>query len=686
MSDKSEKPSVDWRAVSDTTQAPSHLLADGRAVVLPSPSAPLRRRWVERAILQHGLLQSWLDHDKKSDSDDEEQGGKTEGHETDQTQPGTSATQQIHPLALASSRLETEGIDELNRSINLTNLVSAGEYFRLTNIVADAALELAAAGAADGGDKTDKAPSEVVATTKGTAPAPGSTVSAGLGVTTHQISSDEFQNSQTLASTYVLKRKHQQFAQAASVLRRHRRRLQLGLPEDTKVLLRLAQLRHRWRLVAPDHGTRALPHPVRPTEAIACDIDTAGVSTSSGRLARRIPRYATLELREQPLHFNVGNTNPVDGSSSVSDHNTNEGEKEGAENTGNATIRECWTYAEPFALPDPTLGNLNAEFDPSKIEMLTLQFVLEHQSAANEGIEPNPKTSVSACLESTKTQDSTLPDEEVLFELQHSLLCSKLFESMRRELADDTEEVGNVRTTTQQSFQNVAWLAPTRGVAARTFHAAGRPDQNALQVVHVHEGQICVQLSTQYTLRVQLVPSSVNTTKVNATPSNINNTTKNPTKQARLLIWCKTLLWHAHSLYRQHFVQPGAETSQEKDITKGPEKKLKLASPHILQSCVGLGMKLLMERDLRQCFLELQTQRKEQARLPLNVICLSTSVFSPGTQWTLSCGSDWQADVIIEHGLHLIVTWWNQEDYRKVSFCSLGSFRLFLQHQLLRLP
>ena len=776
-----------------TTVAPSHWNPNGNAVILPPPSILQRRHWVQRAIVQHELLKSWQQKGGKGGDDDED---KSEATEEPSTQ---AAPPQIHPLAMASARLQNDGLNELNRSINLYALVHTGEYFGLTNIVADAALELAAAAAAtttksdverNEGTSADGTTTTTTTSPTGTAAAAEAdttgattTTTANAATTTASKESLEFQQSQMYQSMYILKRKHGQFVQARRVLQRHQQRLQRAVAAEARPLRRLAQLRHRWRLVAPEHGQRARPHPVRPTEVLAADVDTGGggstvafvgnsstTSTttihtnSAGRLARRIPRYATIELRQTPMDLSGNNTKKakhsvtnstkavqptngngnddpaapdamdVDSPSTEQPNDDTDEDKKKNNNHPDDDENLCWTYAEPFALADPTLGKLDAEFDPSKIEMLTLQFALENNM---------DHTTVTACLEPTQTsndiddgivdsentsspqrqqnrQRQQQPDEAVLQELQHSLLCSKLFESMRRELADDTDEVGQVRTTSQQWYKNVVWLAATPAVATSAVRAAGQPHRRPLQVVHVHEGQVCVQLNAQYTLRVALVPLSA--AHADATTATAGTSQQDEKKGHRdtvtpNLLLCKTLLWKAHSLYHEHSVKEQAKLElhqkllqEEAGIEKPPIAKSKplvnATSPHILQGVVHLGTKLLMEKQVRSCFQEIQEWLREeeppaaqpvtnggnQDRLVLQITCLSTSLLDTGVHWTLSIGTDWQADVTVEGGPRISVQWFTNHhhhhnpaqqaaDYRKVDFESVGPLRLFLLRQ-----
>jgi len=136
-----------------TTRPPSHILQDGTFVHLPPPSHDERIRFFERSIARHGLLQEDLQQQKtdatkekegKAAAEEEAKQEEQDDEDTTKSAATTAQQQTIHPLALASARLQASGINELNRAINLHTLVSTGEYFGLSNIV-DPALEQAAA-------------------------------------------------------------------------------------------------------------------------------------------------------------------------------------------------------------------------------------------------------------------------------------------------------------------------------------------------------------------------------------------------------------------------------------------------------------------------------------------------------------------------------------------------------------
>jgi hypothetical protein len=183
------------------TFPPSHILQDGTFANLPEPSKLEHIRFFERSIARYGLLGADLKLDDETDG-----GGGTDGKakmddEDDDDRKKEIEQPKIHPLMMASARLQSSGINELNRAINLSNLAGAGEYFRLTNIV-----------------------------------------ESSIGDTNKHVQ-----------ALYVLKRKRRAFQMASVALTRHRKRLAAALVVQSQPDQRLRRLRPHWRLVAPEH-------------------------------------------------------------------------------------------------------------------------------------------------------------------------------------------------------------------------------------------------------------------------------------------------------------------------------------------------------------------------------------------------------------------------------------------------
>jgi len=645
---------------------PSHILQDGRFIYLPPPSDAEKSKFFERSIGRHGLLEDDLAEKKKPETEDEASTAKRE------------AEPKVHPLALASARLQSNGTDELNRVINLSTLVQTGEYFGLSNIV-DPSLEIATTAPA--------APE-----TKSTEPASSS--SAAVQATQPESASD-MQEEQSIKAFYVLKRKRAQFEKASTVLSRHQRRLAAAIVAEARPDARLRQLRPQWRLVAPEHGTRALPHAARPTEVVAVDIDVYWKGGSTlGRLASRVPRYATMELKDdyevQPdlekweeEHSRDENAMEVDTSEGKPEDTADEVKVE----------KDTWTRAEPFAIADPTLGKIDADFDPKKVAMLTLKFEIEKSSTGfcqSACLKPIPTVAVS------QKGSTYQEDEKVLVALQHSLFCSKLFESVRRELAPDTEEVGQVRSSFKA--QSVVWLSSQ---AEQNFlpppnlmaGGDGKSGLAPLCVIHCHEGEVKVQLDCEYTLRVTLVEAGETLKAANgmdieySTKASGQSGSQSP---AQLLALCRALLLHAQESYHKHSLRAAdvlhKQEEQQKATPGVVNLKKVVPAPHILQSCVSLGTKMLFERRVRKALIEVNQWLKSTMHTGerLQVEWLPLSIFDLHSQFTLVFRSySFDASIVCDEVT--ITSFGEDGDYGKVKFHSDAELELFLKGKLRRL-
>jgi hypothetical protein len=736
------------------SQPPSHITPDGTYIFLPAPSTLERSRFFERAIASHGLLLQDTKQkrgNKKTSASDNEDGDDDStvgsastatpgGHQTDQKKKRQAT---VHPLTLASAALHSSGINELNRAINLNGLLTTNEYIGLTNVV-DPSLE-AVLPTPSASNKLSS--SAVPVATSSSAPTDGtaenstraSADGAGLAGDNLKITplvipeqEVELQESQRVKAMYVLKRKYQQFRNGERVLARHQQQLMAAIVTQSRPDSRLRHLRRQWSLVAPEHGTRSMPHAVRPTELIACDVDVyqlqghhqddgaSSLIQTLGRLAKGVPRFATMEikddfpvpdevrrwkktvldpiLRKEPADADVVDLMDVD-------EVKNEHPSSDAVNA-NANSRDRgrnWTRAEPFAIADPTLGKLDSDFDPRSVVMLTLQFDIE---------KPSTGYRQSARMEASSSPTADYEDDErVLVALQHSLFCAKLFESIRRELAPDTEGIGQVRTTAQK--QSVVWLSSARtnenflpppsllahdrggtSTTSATYSGLSQP----LAVIHCHEGEVKVQLDCEYNLRVRLVEASNSDHPVGeeavgeVTPA--RSGTQSP---ERLLALCRTLLWHAQLAYHRHSIEISAlerqriqekadqEMNDANDTNKfqghavrrrDPSSEGLQVSPRILQSCVSLGTKMLFEHRIRRVLRNLQdwiiVKQQEQSRLAharssqsmnggdsngndvkegslllLEVEWLPLSIFDFHAQFTIRFGT-WTADIHLE--------------------------------------
>ena len=209
----------------------------------------------------------------------------------------------------------------------------------------------------------------------------------------------------------------------------------------------------------------------------------------AGRLASRVPRFATIELQDTfKVKYREKNTTvkDIDSDKAVTESKVSKkdspshdeemkdvkkNEKQDSDNNNSnddvdmmdstseeansISVKESkeieednfatkFTRAEPFAIADPTLGRVIENFDPSKIPMLNMQLDIQKSSTGflqSACLEPMTTLSSSASDKSSSDSDAgddkTKNDEELLISLQHSLFCANLFESMRSELDPD---------------------------------------------------------------------------------------------------------------------------------------------------------------------------------------------------------------------------------------------------------
>ena len=703
---------------------PSHILEDGRFIYLPQPNAAERSRFFERSIARHGLLEADM---KKEDVNfmEKERKEKEEEEEQDKTAP------KVHPLAVASARIQANGLNELNRAINLATLVNSGEYFSYTNIV-DPSLEADAA-AAKSASSVDRRP----------------------------VGSPSEMTTQRTEALFCLKRKLVQFQKASQILQRHEKRLRAGIQAQKVIDRRLFQLRQQWRLVAPEHGTRARLHPARTNEVIAIDVDVydrdrvhggnqalLGGSNKkavslAGRLASRVPRFATIELQDE---FKVKddeqtgiNTTDV---ASIKEENkekndkpikTEDVEMEDSEtktdddnimNVDETDIKEAtdedlakWTRAEPFAVADPTLGRVMENFDPSKIPMLNLQLDIQKSSTGflqSACLEPMPTISDplnnSVGNGNSKVSNS---DEDLLISLQHSLFCASLFESIRTELDPDSTGGNNKNHASPfspirpKTLQSMAWLtseSEENFVAPPSFLIGGDAGRglSALSVIHCHEGEVKVQLDSEYQLSLKLVEAnaedSLPKSAGNLKKDNIDNkneTTENSGSQspAQLHALCRALLLHAQDVYHRHSLylreREKKKREEEEAMGDGPRGLARIKKEdipekaRILQSCVSLGSKMLFERRIRKILSQLSQWLKSKYGETMTVEWLSLSIFDLNSKFTICC-RQLVLDGVISRNNLVITRITETNDYRKVRFQSEKEFEIYLKLELQR--
>lgn len=578
---------------------PSHILPDGRYIHLPPPTEAESSSFFERAVASHHLIST----------EDAFQTSK-EKKKKENNKP------YVHPLASASARLREKGIDELSKAINLGGLVSGGEYFGLTNVV--------------------NRPSTAVAPKK-KEDEETTNNSEGKNNESHPDNeSSSLLTDKKLRSSYALKRYRGQYEDASTVLATRSKRLLTSLSGRRVLDARLRNLRQRWRLCAPERKPGGM---VRARDVVAVDVevydgnnagDAAGGGHTLGRIARRVPRFATVELekdynvstdvnllREEVQRVWRGLKGGSNNKKSVEKTNGHDEPLAMEVDGGDTPKQQFKTKAEPFATADPTLGQIDPDFDPDKVPLLTLLFEIEKPST---GFVQRATLSSSFASENNRKEHILPPDERVIGSLQHSLFCASLFESMRAEIIPPPTQ--SSATHTQQRNESVAWLSsemeesflpPPSMMAGRDNCYTG--ELRLLCVVHCHEGEVKVQLDDEYCLTAKLIEvgKSVGVATSTITDSStvlsndeiINQSNSGSESPVRLQALCKALLLHSQSLYHEHRMKIEMDEQGDNRETAKPVglariiKEKKKHSPHILQSCVGLGCKLIFENKIR---------------------------------------------------------------------------------------
>jgi hypothetical protein len=707
---------------------PSHILPNGDYVVLPAPTARQRSFLLQQSLSRYGILQENLQQAAKkvsptTDATDAGAEEKNEDHHDDfdtmqldddaiienqqQSTPAKSSEKQkdelkVHPLARASAILQTDAIDEVNRAINLGSI--RGDYFDMVNIV-DPALELpSAAAASDPKKKEQAAAATTTVNNTDAAISSKSAITSSSDVQNKNSNAFDLQEEQRIKALYVLQHKRAQFHSAATVFRRHKRRLELSVVGQTRLDDRLRQLRQRqWRIVAPEHGVRALAHAARPTETVACDValygshhggDGGTETVRMGRQASHVPRFATVELDG---NYNV--KKDVKSWKRKLEDLENAMEIEEPDNSSSSRRIDqndaVWTVAEPFAIHNPELGTFQADFDAKKSPMLSLQFEIEKPSTnfcQSALLKP-----ISA-VDGNASTDVQTADEQVLVALQHSLLCATLFESIRRELAPDTDDIGNVRTLNTQSDVWLTSESETHFLPPPSLLSGNKSSSglSPLCVIHCHEGELKVQLDCEYTLKVKLVEAgdsnapdgideSLDLYGDGAGASSLSGT--QTLQQLRIL--CRTLLIDAQERFHKHSLASAARARHREEQAKTRSayaRKETETSPLILQHCCALGSKTLMERRIRKTIRKINQWLQSSVQTDEQLHCewLSLSMFDLQSHFSLKFLS-WLVDICVS-GDELTVTSTSAlGDYQKVKFHSDSELELYIKMAIQKL-
>jgi hypothetical protein len=753
---------------------PSHILSDGRYVHLPPPTINERSAYFERAVASHGLISIYDNNDggdggrkktgrqnskkRRRAAEDGEEVGKKD--DDDNNGAARSSTPFVHPLAIASARLRAHGIDELSKAINLGGLVMGGEYFGLSNILAKT--DRSAAGKpSPNGDDDETKKKETDSTIK----------TAKSSNNNGTIILDEITTiDQRLRSSYILDRRQLQYTTASSSLTRHCKRLVSSIAATRIVDDRLRSLRHRWTMAVPEHGTSVNAGPVRPSETVAVDVEvynrrrdglvgggsSNAAATTMGSIAKRVPRYATLELNDEYdvvpdiVSLRTRIRNVIDSLSQqqrgddrgtddmeVDDNNNDDEYKKkkipppSSLGYNNAELVSCKTKAEPYAVAaTPTLGRMDSNNnldDPNKVPLLTLLFEIEKPSTGfveRATLSSNNNDGGDSSLDHHRTQ----PDEFVIESLQHSLFCASFFECIRAEIipTSSTTHQQQSNSQQQQKHKSFAWLSSEmeESFLPPPSLMAGDNTNNSQQlcVIHCHEGEFKVQLDAEYSLTVKLIEAGTaaaigtindtvdsNKTSDTTTGSTVHdcsssnndgmNRISGSQSPTQLKTLCRTLLLHSQSIYHDHSMRANKEGRSIDPSTtrnevpadvffarKKSEKKYS-STPNILQNCVTLGCKIILEKKVRLVLKRLSQWLISDMKCSttatdtsIDIEWLSLDVFCPYSKFVLLF-RNLCLDVEI-HGHALRVTSMTEDGYRSVGFSTDLELEYYLKLEL----
>ncbi len=779
------------------------------------------------------------DKESKEQGQDQDQDQTTNKKENEQEQTATTPELDLdldlHPIQIASARIHTHGIAELYKVINLSRLIQDNEFFGLTTVVDSTARSKMDSVSVSAAVSAAVAADSKKAKAKGKGSGTDATSKDGIKEDHHHHhpssdmnidiggddDNDEYKKERQLRSQYVLNRKRSQYESSSSTFAQHYKKLKVVSTMQHTIDERLLQLRKRWRLFAPTHGVH-VSYPIQPRDVIAIDVDiysdlnNRGNSSSSsgsgndgndnandayfnalknslhhssmlGRIARMVPRFATIELsneydikqqlqkqneRERQLKLQLllkdkgkdkskddDKDDDKDEDMGENDNNNeNKGEKDKQEEEEeefdeekSAEIGKS-TIAQPFLITESSASNEVQKDDVENVPMLTLLLQIEKSSTGfvqsvslSSNIASSPSTSKSKSSASdeggtneqkekqnqgqkkenqkddqnvTKAiidKKTKLHSDELLIQsLQHSLFCANVFDSIRQEIIhDQRQEQHKSNTTTstststaaqqnelrkkkitkntasaqhpdsqqQQQQQHIAWLSsemedsflpPPSLMAGRNQRLKNVNDvdiinndipNSPLSVICCHEGEVKVQLDSEYSLTIKLVDvnnmNNMNNSNTKngtctdgATGANTNATSAGTSSGAgsgsgsgsqspeQLHILCRLLLLQAQMVYHNNrkeqlqklddaiqaqkddmaaskvidysagmsnrrggggLTTMSSAAAQSQAIMKQNQKLLSMMKPPcILQSCVGLGTKVILERKVRK--------------------------------------------------------------------------------------
>lgn len=249
------------------------------------------------------------------------------------------------------------------------------------------------------------------------------------------------------------------------------------------------------------------------------------------------------------------------------------------------------------------------------------------------------------------------------------------------------------------------------GIFSSTDH-----DRGTLCVIHCHESEVKVQLDSEYALTVRLVEvgTATTTTTTNSSSTEETDTTTEEMNGSsssssgsqspeQLKLLCRTLLLHAQFIYHDFCIKTKSKKlSSNKNDEKKEVKKVvpsdpfttnNNVSPHILQQCVALGSKTLLERKVRLVLRRVSNwlgeHSKEDQKYEMTVDWLPLSLFDSYSQFTINVCNTLVLDVNLHGNTGLTVSKFDDRFgegglYQRVVFGSVLEFECYLKIQIKR--
>ena len=343
------------------TKPHSSVLENGHFVYLDnSANAPT---YFSRTVAKYKLVQVDENENENDDDDDDDDkklgnSGGNQGQEEveklkhERKESVASAQPTIHPIQIASARIQTHGIAELSKVINLSTLLRGNEYFGLTSVLEKpsnndpGSSSLVSVSAATASTATDPVTNSTIVgpttsiahnvssssieiarnesinaivptatgTTTTTTAAPTSALTPKSTFTANIAQEQRIKENQ-LRSKYVLKRKYHQYKSSSQLFQNQYKKLKVVTTTQHTIDSRLLELRKRWRLNVPNHGVH-VEYPIQPCDVIAVDVDIYArrgdddddeegddhdeeYKKNKSSVLAKVPRFATIELSNE---------------------------------------------------------------------------------------------------------------------------------------------------------------------------------------------------------------------------------------------------------------------------------------------------------------------------------------------------------------------------------------------------